>query len=277
MSRWQYIKNMKLSELSLKRVQKIIYNRLSYIPHLLAWNSNSDFVEKNKEGIEKYHNLYKGQRCFVVANGPSLKLTDTGRLTNELTFGMNRIFLSGFKPTFLVVGDMETMLIQFPEDFSNYPGVRFYNWKARNIYKKVKDILFLNMSYKLQFSKDLTKSCWAGHSVTYVCLQLAYYMGFTEVILIGKDHSYVGMGTPGQFVKADGKTQNHFIKDYFPAGKGWKIPNYKGEELAYTIAKKAFEDDGRVIYDATVDGKLDIFEKRDYDTFFNDELTEIKR
>jgi hypothetical protein len=102
-------------------------------------------------------------------------------------------------------------------------------------------------------------------------------MGFTEVILIGKDHSYVGMGTPGQFVKADGKTQNHFIKDYFPAGKGWKIPNYKGEELAYTIAKKAFEDDGRVIYDATVDGKLDIFEKRDYDTFFNDELTEIKR
>lgn len=49
---------------------------------------------------------------------------------------------------------------------------------------------------------------------------------------------------------------------------GWRIPDYKGEELAYTLAKKAFDESGKVIKDATIDGKLDIFEKVDYYSLF---------
>ncbi|WP_439699164.1 hypothetical protein ACFGVS_14645 [Mucilaginibacter sp. AW1-7] len=41
--------------------------------------------------------------------------------------------------------------------------------------------------------------------------------------------------------------------------------------------RRAVEYDGHVIYDATVGGKPDIFEKRDYDTFFSDEVTAVKK
>ena len=49
---------------------------------------------------------HKGERCFVIGNGPSLKNTDLSKLTGDFTIGMNRIFLAaeelGFRPDILV-------------------------------------------------------------------------------------------------------------------------------------------------------------------------------
>ena len=36
---------------------------------------------------------HRGQRCFIIGNGPSLKNTDLALLENEVTFGLNRIYL----------------------------------------------------------------------------------------------------------------------------------------------------------------------------------------
>jgi len=48
----------------------------------------------------------------------------------------------------------------------------------------------------------------------------------------------------------------------------WGTPYYYGEEIAYKLARYAFERDNRVIRDATKDGKLQIFEKVKYDALF---------
>ncbi|WP_345329042.1 6-hydroxymethylpterin diphosphokinase MptE-like protein [Mucilaginibacter defluvii] len=271
MSRWKYIKTVKLSDLSLQRIKKVIMNRLKYIPHSLAWKLNTAPAKQSKLNLDKYRDLHKGKRCFIVANGPSLKVTDLSRLDGEFTFGMNRIYLSGFEPTYLVVTDIETMLKQFTDEFRERKGPKFYNWRTRNWFKNVPDLTFINLDYNARFSTNLNESGWGGHSVTFLCLQLAYHMGFSEVILIGKDHSYKGQGVPGQFVAATDKEENHFIKDYIPKGKGWKIPDYKGEELAYELAREAFEKDRRKVYDATIGGMLDIFEKKDYNSLFTKE------
>jgi len=37
---------------------------------------------------------HKGERCFLIGNGPSLRQTDLTLLKNEFTFGFNRIFLA---------------------------------------------------------------------------------------------------------------------------------------------------------------------------------------
>ncbi len=37
--------------------------------------------------------IHRGERCFIIGNGPSLKQTDLSRLKDEFTFGMNRFYL----------------------------------------------------------------------------------------------------------------------------------------------------------------------------------------
>ena len=33
--------------------------------------------------LQTYHDRYRGKRCFVIGNGPSLKNTDLSKLKNE--------------------------------------------------------------------------------------------------------------------------------------------------------------------------------------------------
>ena len=50
---------------------------------------------------------------------------------------------------------------------------------------------FLYTSYTgPHFSSDVRGRVWEGATVTNVTLQLAFHMGFQQVILIGVDHNY---------------------------------------------------------------------------------------
>ena len=56
--------------------------------------------------IREFRDAYKGRRCFIIGNGPSLRRMDLSPLRDEVTFGLNRIYLLfeelGFSTTFLV-------------------------------------------------------------------------------------------------------------------------------------------------------------------------------
>ena len=114
------------------------------------------------------------------------------------------------------------------------------------------------------FSKDVTKRVFEGSTVTYVAMQLAYFMGFDEVILVGVDHSFKTQGPPNLTVVSGGDDEDHFASDYFGQGFRWQLPDLEASEIAYKMAKEAFIKDGRQIIDATIDGKLTVFPKVDY-------------
>jgi hypothetical protein len=272
MSRLKYIQNISLKELSLERVYNSIKIRIMDIPHFISWHLNFPHARRNKNKISKFHNIHKGKRCFIVANGPSLNQTDLTLLKNEVTIGMNRIYLNadkmGFMPTYIVVQDITIQLKQFQEDYESLKLPKFFNWNGRHLFKEQDNLTFIRSDYTPKFYTDLTKSSWGGHSVTNTCIQLAFYMGFSEVYLVGKDHNYEQKGVPGQLVSATGNESNHFIKGYYHKGLKWRIPDYKGEELAYRLAKETYEYHNRVIKDATINGHLQIFEKIDYKTLF---------
>ncbi len=272
MSRLKYLKNISLNELSLERLIRAVKVRLMDLPHLITWRTNGAFATRNKSKLRSYHNVHKGKRCFIVANGPSLKNTDLSLLRDEITIGMNRIYLSaeqtGFDPTYIVVHDIPIQLLQFKDDLNELSRPKFFNWNARKHFTPSDNLAFIRSDYTPRFSTDLTKTSWGGHSVTNICIQLAYYMGFDEVYLVGKDHNYEQKGVPGKLVTATGEEKNHFMKGYYQKGMEWRIPDYKGEELAYTMAKKAFEKDDRKIYDATINGDLNIFTKVNYYSLF---------
>ncbi|MDR1557363.1 MAG: DUF115 domain-containing protein, partial [Tannerellaceae bacterium] len=259
-------------ELSFERIKDVILRRIVDIPHAVAWNCNLDSAKQNKEKLKKYYNIHKGLRCFIMANGPGLKKMDLTLLKNEIIICMNRMYLScnqnNFTPAYIVVHDKDVQLLQFRDDLEALELPKFFNWNSRKHFTYKENLTYIRSIYHPHFSTDLTKGSWGGHSVTYICIQLAYWMGFSEVYLIGKDHNYEQTGTPGKLMISTGGEKNHFMSSYYKKGMGWRIPDYKGEELAYRMALKAFEKDNRKIYDASIDGKLQIFPKVDYYSLF---------
>ena len=91
------------------------------------------------------------------------------------------------------------------------------------------------------FFTDLTEGCWEGNTVTMVAIQLAYYMGFSEVYLLGVDHSYQFNGTPHAEQLSTGDDPNHFAPNYFGKGFRWHLPDLEGSELAYRVANHIFK------------------------------------
>jgi len=216
---------------------------------------------------------HHGERCFIIGNGPSLRQTDLARLRGEFTFGLNRIYLLfpelGFTTSCLVsVNDL--VLEQCVDEITALDLPRFITWRARRWFAANPGIVFLDTDYTgaEDFAPDATGRIFEGFTVTYVALQLAFHMGFSEAILIGVDHSFATQGSANQVVVSQGEDPNHFAPNYFGAGFKWQLPDLAGSERAYWMAKRAYEAAGRRVLDATVGGRLMVFPKAAYQSLF---------
>lgn len=247
------------------------YDGLRRLPELPAATFHP-WRRESKRKLATLKDSHKGERCFVVGNGPSLKNTDLSKLKDDFCIGMNRIFLAAdelnFTPDILVcVNDL--VVEQSVKEFSELQIPKFFAWRARKWLSMDPWMHFLYTSYTSpKFSKDVRGRVWEGATVTNVCLQLAHHLGFSEVILIGVDHSFATKGAPNTTVQSEGDDPNHFSAAYFGKGFRWQLPDLETSELGYRLARKAFEEDKRKILDATVGGKLQIFEKVDYQSLF---------
>jgi len=116
------------------------------------------------------------------------------------------------------------------------------------------------------FSEKVDKEVFEGYTVTYAALQLAVYMGFNEIYLLGIDFNYsIVRNSKGQVIKNDS------VKDYFTNeinNEGINLPNLDYSYLAYKSAKKYCDKNKIKIYYATREGKLDVFEKVHFDELF---------
>ena len=187
---------------------------------------------------------------------------------------MNRIYLLfdqiPFKPTYFVSIN-ELVLKQFSDEISQLTMPKFINWNTRADFDvNDKSIMFLKDTLKLtdEFSTDLTGRIFSGGTVTFVALQIAYYMGFDNVILIGVDHSFSTKGDPNAVVVSEGDDPDHFDPTYFGRGFRWQLPDLETSEMAYRLARLHFARAGRHILDATVGGKLDVFPKVRFEDLF---------
>jgi hypothetical protein len=227
---------------------------------------------KSIQKLREYENKYQGERCFIIGNGPSLRNTDLTKLKKEYTFGMNRIYLAfpemGF-PTSFFVSINDLVIEQTAADIQSLKMPKFVSWRSHQWLKPSKDLFFLYTTYtEPKFSKKATGRLWEGATVTFIALQLAYFLGFKEVVLIGVDHSFSTKGKPNETVVSQGDDPNHFSSTYFGKGFRWQLPDLETSELAYRMARVAFEKDGRSVLDATVNGNLTVFPKVKYDRLF---------
>lgn len=259
---------IKIGELTPKRILEAIDRRVKHIPHIWDWKRASN----TKAYLDKFRDIHRGERCFLIANGPSLTKLDLTLIKDEISIGMNRIYLlfdENFYTTYFATVN-ELVIEQFANDISKLKCHKFVNWKQRSIFSNQSEMGYFFVSQALNdgFSKDITNGVFSGGTITYVSLQLAYFMGFSEVIIIGLDHSFENKGTPNKTEVRTGEDKNHFHPDYFPKGMKWQLPDLYRSELAYAKARQVFEKDGRRILDATVGGKCNVFEKVGYASLF---------
>ncbi|MEL7643209.1 MAG: 6-hydroxymethylpterin diphosphokinase MptE-like protein [bacterium] len=223
--------------------------------------------------LKEYQDINKDKRCFIIGNGPSLRDTDLTKLKNEFTIGMNRIYLMfqelGFQTSYyLSVNDL--VIEQCAADIQALKMPRFVSWRSRQWLQPQPDLFFLYTTYTgPQFNPDAAGRLWEGATVTYVALQLAFFLGFNQAVLIGVDHNFATTGKPNTTVVSEGDDPNHFSPAYFGKGFRWQLPDLETSEAAYRLARTAYEKAGRQVLDATIGGKLDVFDKVDYNSLFN--------
>ena len=271
------IMSLKKEDIYFKRIIYALFRRISNVPHFMYFYLPLGFYKENRKRLASFKDIHKCERCFIIANGPSLGKIDFNLLKDEFTIGMNRIYLmhelNGFMPNYLVCIDEKTQIQQFHKELDKLGIPCFFNFNLRHKFSKKSNQYFIKGKFSPAFSKDLSFNPHGnGKTVTYAAIQLAFHMGFTEVYLVGKDHSYRTTAPAGTGIMSDGKEGNHFIKGYYLPGQTWDAPDYKSEEFAYRLAKNEFERNRRIINDATYGGNLFVFDKVDFNSLFQDTI-----
>lgn len=108
---------------------------------------------------------------------------------------------------------------------------------------------------EIGFSNDFSNVVYSGATVVYACLQLAVYMGAKQIYLLGCDFS---------FSSNLGAKENHCCG---PANPTYTF-NFEFVKKAYECAKRETEKMGVKIYNATRGGKLEVFDRVNFDSLF---------
>lgn len=241
---------------------KILKDTVTFFPRIIR---HRRWLTTESPRLEKFRDIHKGEDCFIIGNGPSLNKMDLSLLNDYYTFGLNKIFLlferMNFKTEYHVCVN-KYVIEQCSREFLEMKCPSFISYKNRTPLMEGSDKVFFvgDIHSKWRFFEDITRGLSQGSTVTYAAMQIAFFMGFRRVFLIGVDHNFGQQGTPHKVEVLKGDDTSHFDPGYFK-GMKWQLPDLVGSEKAYSLAKKHYEADNRFIFDATVDGKLNIFAK----------------
>lgn len=235
--------------------------------------------EKTKYGkiLKKYKDAHNGEICFVIGNGPSLSGDDLTILkqNNIPTFASNNVMKifrhTNWRPTYYVCEDVLVLKdlldrineqkfenIFIPINFKWYDKLEFDN--AKYFYQSFCDGKYL--------SDDIAKTIYCKGTVTTTSIQIAAYMGFKKIYLLGVDHNYrVTQDNAGNII-TDNSVVDYFDKDYASTMKEKCIPNTEATTVAYIETRDHYTPKGIEIFNATRGGKLEVFPRVNFDDLF---------
>ena len=260
--------------MKIKETTPYIITRKVYYA-IKKWDTTKDNL-KIASKLKPYKNKHKGEICVVIGNGPSLRIEDLTKLhlLGVPTFACNRVTLAfpqtEWRPTYYFMSD-ENLIRQYNDDVPDVPAAhRFFPKRYRDIVRNGVYYNELEFDYRKEgkFSTDAAKGIYPGGSITTEMLQMAYYMGFTEIYMIGVDFSYAFNSPLNDASYSYQGEQNYFIKDYLKPGEIAAIPNVQANLLAFHAVKNAIEENGRIIGNATRGGKLEVFQRYNLDELF---------
>lgn len=242
----------------------------------LMWSASPE-GRRNRRELNSHKGRFTGRRCFVMGNGPSLLKCNLSLLENEVTICSNAHYLiwdtMGFTPCYLTVED-RLVAEDRAGDFLEIDGVtKIYPRDLSYCLKSKHRTVYINFQRDYRhfpkFSGNFEKVVYWGGTVSVLNLQLAYYLGCQEIYLIGFDHEYrVPDKAVNNIITSDNDDVNHIHPDYFGKGYRWHDPNLARMEEAYLEARRFLECRGVSVKNATIGGKLEVFERVNYQHLF---------
>ncbi len=238
--------------------------------------SHEKKMKQSYEYITTLKNAHYGKRCFIIGNGPSLKLEDLSKLKKEICFGSHCIFeifdKTDWRPTYYCAQDYKLIKKQKNNISYKVDSEKFIASSEYTMYPYIKDAHYVKINNKKfypelpLFSEDISEMFYGGWTVTYMAIQIAAYMGFKSIYLLGIDHNYSVTLNP------DGSLSKQNLQDHFSENdRITNVPQLYKSTLAYEAARQYADAHGIKIYNATRGGKLEVFERVDFDTLFKGE------
>ena len=283
----------------------IIENNLSFSPGSLeyqhAWGENREKYYKKighipcsqneKKRIKTLKGVFKGERIFIIGNGPSLNITPLDMLENEFTFMVNRGYLLydriNWRPSFYTATDWR-VVPDIAHEINLITGTLcFFEERFRGLLREGDEIYWYThnpatLKKENNFAYNIELGVRGAGSVIGTAIQIAFYMGFNPIYLIGCDLGYrvnnsvvqegadvFGTGTKLYLTSTEDDDPNHFDKRYFGANRRWHDPNVKRMISGHKQCLEGIESKGGRILNATIGGKLEIYPRVKFESLFS--------
>lgn len=256
---------------------------------------------------KKLENNHKGKRCFIVGNGPSLKKMNLSHLTNEIVFTVNSIMTNKeiydqLNSDYHVIIDHGFFKLDLEQKDDRITRDLFKNIN----YKSKKPICIVDYAGKLAFDSygldDLNKYYIYLHSnltanyqrkiklsnniptsqnVIHAAIFSAISMGIKKIYLVGCDMTSIFLNFESDIDGNITIAENNHAYNYTETEKKRLFKDFNimdNEEVLHDYAKtfnifknirKYCEKNNIEVYNATIGGGLDVFERIKYESLFN--------
>jgi len=229
------------------------------------------FLSQNEKKIAQLRNAHKGKRIFILGNGPSLNVETLNLLKDEITFAANKIYLlneeTTWRPNYYCVEDDLVMKQNFKEINKINESIKLFPADMLAYAPKVNNGLYFNFiqenSYLPSVSSNAMDGIYWGSTIVYSMVQLALYMGASEIYIMGVDFTFnvpKNHDKDKREIVSEGEI-NHFHKDYRKVGEKWNLPNLEVQVNSFKSLRKYSDKNDTKIYNATIGGKLEELER----------------
>jgi hypothetical protein len=300
---------MKLKELAINLYHRVSYWTLppgfnAEFQHLYRRLRSPYLPPEFRQTFErnnKFHNIHMGERCFILGTGPSINKQDLKPLKNETCIAISAFFLhkdiKEISPLYHVDAPIHPPYkMELPkrcfEDYQKYYSKKttiflghstyefsYLNFLQQNPEFKSDNIYFLNYDPSQDLDEknyndlsiwDITKPLFNSKTVIYSAIQLAIYMGFKEIFILGCD--YDTPCTLERYVTEPFYRVERFYKaeHFYKSGQGYDdeggwasneeifIRNYHRWKQ-FRLIQQYLGSRGIQIFNATEGGFLDVF------------------
>jgi len=186
-----------------------IFNVIKYRVRVLeSYVKYRRILSKNIE----LKNIHSGERCFIVGNAPSISKIEIEKLKDEFVFSISNGYhhpkYSYFKPNYHLLPALTYTSIK--GGMNDEAAVRWFKEMDKEIgsaklilsVKQIdlvgkyslfsrRDVYYMDTSAKDYHDIDLTKTIGEIWSAPQIAIQVAMYMGFKEIYLLGVDHNSI--------------------------------------------------------------------------------------
>lgn len=258
-------------------------------------------VKERKPGFQKlakentkFKNLHKGERVFILATGPSIKTQNLKPLKNEYCIAVSHFHLHDdikiINPLYHVLAPQHPPFTfkdssKYFKDFHNaydhqnttiFLGLTNYKYNYLNLLSQYPELSYPRLKY-LDYSAsrqidennfsddsiwDISKTPFTIRTIIYSAIQVAAYMGFSEIFLIGCDHDYlqdISRTTNHHFYKEEkGISDKEHLEQF--TRERWFFEYYMRWKQ-YRLMNEYAQSKGIKIFNATNGGMLDVFER----------------